>query len=372
MDEMTRTRPTLPPRAEMLRAFLDADADYDGVFLTGVRTTGIFCRPTCPARKPLPENVEFFACAADAALAGYRPCKRCRPLEPVGEPPAWLRPLLAEVEASPGVRLADADLRARGLAPERVRRWFDRHHGLTFHAWQRARRVGSALQDLSRGEGVLAAGLAAGWESASGFAEAVAKVAGAPPGRLRDATIVRLDRLDTPLGPMVAGASDEHLLLLEFGDRRMLERQLQGLAKRVEAAFVVGPNDLLAETARQLEQWFDGTRRAFDLPLGLHGTPFQQAAWEALAAIPYGQTRSYAEQAAAVGRPSSHRAVARANGDNRLAIVVPCHRVVRSDGTLSGYGGGVWRKQRLLDHERGVLDRVGAKNAPDDAQNSRD
>ena len=352
---MSSTTPTvplaLPPRAEMLAAFLAGDGAYDGVFFTGVKTTGIYCRPSCPARKPKPENVTFFARPDEAAQQGFRPCKRCRPLEMAGAAPAWLVGVLDEIEADPSLRLTDGDLRKRGLAPERVRRWFHATHGMTFQAWQRERRVGSALQKLGDGDDLLATGLASGWESASGFAHAVSRVAGAAPGSLRDATVVRIERLPTPLGTLLAGATETELVLLEFVDRRGIERQLKTLARHLRCTYVAGENDIVREAGRQLEQWFQGGRRQFELPLGMPGTDFQRSAWKGLLTIPYGETRSYAQQAAVIGRPSAHRAVARANGDNRLAIVVPCHRVVRSDGSLSGYGGGVWRKQRLLDHE---------------------
>ena len=146
---------TLPSEPVMLEAFLSRDASFDGIFITGVHTTGIFCRPTCPARKPKPENVSFFPNSHDALLAGYRPCRRCRPLEPEGTPPEWLRPLLDDLESDPTRRWRDADMRERGLSPERVRRWFQKHHGMTFQAYSRARRLGSALGRVREGDQLL-------------------------------------------------------------------------------------------------------------------------------------------------------------------------------------------------------------------------
>ena len=137
------TTTELPTPKIMLAAFLRRDPTFDGVFVTGVSTTGIFCRPTCPARKPRPEHLSFFGTPREALLAGFRPCKRCRPLEPAGAPPDWLRPLLDAVEDDPERRWSDEDVRARGLSPERVRRWFKRHHGMTFQAYSRARRISS-------------------------------------------------------------------------------------------------------------------------------------------------------------------------------------------------------------------------------------
>ena len=351
-----RTTPPaeLPSADRMYRAVVERDAAFDGVFLTAVRTTGIFCRPTCPARKPQRANVEFFASAQQAMLGGYRACKRCRPLEPPGDAPEWLRGLLDDVEAAPDARWHDDDLRMRELDPVRVRRWFLRHHGMSFHAFHRARRVGRALGKLRGGADVLPASLDAGYESLSGFYDAFRKLTGKTPDRGRDVATLHLARLVTPLGPMLAGATDAGLCLLEFTDRRMLETQLRRLASRLNCVAVPEPNDVLRHAEREVHAYFAGTLRDFTTPLVLPGSDFQRSVWAGLRTIPFGETRSYAQQAAAIGRPSAARAVARANGDNRVAIIVPCHRVVGADGSLTGYGGGLWRKQRLLELERGA------------------
>ena len=165
--------PTLPPRGEMMDAFLSRDPSFDGLFFTGVITTGIFCRPTCPARKPLPDNLEFFPTAHGALVAGFRPCKRCRPLEQGGEAPPWLAGLLQAVEDDPTRRWRDQDLREISLSPDRVRQWFKSHHGMTFHAYGRARRLGIALGQISGGSGVSAAAFASGYGSGSGGTDAV-------------------------------------------------------------------------------------------------------------------------------------------------------------------------------------------------------
>jgi len=151
---------------------------------------------------------------------------------------------------------------------------------------------------------------------------------------------------------MLAGATDEGICLLEFIDRRMLEAQLTTLKKRLKAQFVPGMDDQFSELHQQMSEYFAGTRREFSLRLVMPGTTFQRDVWRGLQSIPYGTTRSYKEQAETLGNPGAVRAVAKANGDNRLAIVIPCHRVIGSNGKLTGYGGGLWRKQYLLDHER--------------------
>jgi AraC family transcriptional regulator, regulatory protein of adaptative response / methylated-DNA-[protein]-cysteine methyltransferase len=346
---------TLPPTDEMLRAFLARDPAYEGVFVTAVRTTGIFCRPTCPARRPRPDHVEFFASPHDAMFAGYRPCRRCRPLETAGEPPAWLLPLLDAVESDPERRWSDADLRAAGLSPERVRRWFAAAHGMTFHAFCRAARLGAALRRIGEGGSVTAAAFDHGWESLSGFTDASRRAFGKPPGQAsRRLVPLATRRILTPLGPMVACATDGALCLLEFADRRMLERQLRRLSRRLGATLVPRTNAVLEAAARELEAYFAGRLTTFSVPIDQPGSEFQQAVWAALRAVAFGRTVSYGDLAGSLTPPSHARAVGRANGDNAVAIIVPCHRVVGADGGLTGYGGGLWRKRRLLDHEAAV------------------
>ena len=344
---------SLPPVTEMRRAFLKGDASYDGVFFTGVRTTGIFCRPSCTARKPRPENVEFFATPRDAAFSGYRPCKRCRPLEADGRPPAWVQRLLARLEADPAARIPAAELRAAGIDPARARRYFLRHYGMTFQAFCRARRLADAFHLIKEGAAVTDVAVDTGFESESGFRAAFARSFGTTPGAAAAGDAVALDWIASPVGPLVAGATTEGLCLLEFSDRRMLEAQLAMLKRRLGVPLVPGRNRWLQALRVQLGEYFDGRRRVFDLPLVIRGTPFQERVWRALLTIPYGETWSYRDLAGRIGHPKATRAVGTANGMNRIAIVIPCHRVVNADGRLGGYGGGVWRKQQLLDLERG-------------------
>ena len=345
---------TLPHRDEMFAAFLRRDPEYEGVFFTAVRTTGIFCRTTCTARKPRRENVEFFGSGRDALLAGYRPCKRCRPMRPLGDVPSWLAPVLDAVDAEPTRRWRDQDLRELGVDPTRARRWFQVHHGMTFHGYSRARRLGAALGQIQEGQEVTRSAFDAGYDSVSGFAEAFRKLVGAPPTAVKDAPVVRATRIPTPLGPMVAAATDDTLVLLEFVDRRMLPAQFKRIQRALGCLFVPGESPLFAKVRAELDEYFSGARRDFSLPVDVHGTPFQRQVWAALRTIPSGETRSYADIARQIGRPTAVRAVARANGDNALAILIPCHRVVGSDGSLTGYGGGLWRKRRLLELERGA------------------
>lgn len=344
---MTQAR--LPETETLYEAFLAKDSSYDGLFVTAVRTTGIFCRPSCRAKKPKRENVEFFAGAKEAIDNGYRPCKLCRPMEPAGATPDWMAPLVQRLEEEPRIR--DGELREMGLDPGRVRRWFQRHHGMTFQAYARQLRINNAYGTLKQKAAVTSVAFDQGYESLSGFGEAFKRATGFAPSASPDKAVVTLARIPTPLGPMVAGVIDGSLCLLEFADRPMLETQLTRIRKAFRARLVAGTDPLLPRIEAQLTEYFAGRRKSFSLPLASPGSEFQVAVWRVLRDIPYGETRSYAEQAAALGRPEAVRAVARANGDNRIAIVIPCHRVVGKDGSLTGYGGGLHRKRFLLDLE---------------------
>ncbi len=342
---------TLPNTETMYTALLEKDSTYEGIFFVAVKTTGIFCRPTCTARKPKKQNVEFYPSTHEALLQGYRPCKICHPLGQQGEYPGWLKPLMDEIEAHPELRLKDCDLRERGIDPARVRRWFKKHHGMTFQAYLRMLRISDAHGRIKYGEKVIDTAFETGYDSLSGFTDSFKKTTGFSPNKSSQKSIVTTTRLLTPLGPMLAGATEEGICLLEFIDRRMLETQVERLKKSLKAEFIPGNSIHFEALNQQIEEYFEGTRKEFNLPLVVPGTAFQQEVWRALQEIPYGATRSYKEQAERIDNPKAVRAVARANGDNRLAIIIPCHRVIGSDGSLTGYGGGLWRKRFLLDLE---------------------
>jgi O-6-methylguanine DNA methyltransferase len=280
---LRKTMNSSPSTAEMERAYRERDASHSGVIFPGVRTTGIFCRPACPARKPLPGNVEYFASTGDALAAGYRPCKRCRPLE--------------------------------GTAP------------------------GPVAQASPSGE-------------PGGFEEVFLRAFGTP-AAVADGPQVFVSWLQSPVGPLVAGATEEGISLLEFSDRERLERQFSMLRRAFGGRLVLGRNRLLDALNAELAEYFAGTRRVFSVALAYSGTPFQRRVWEELLAIPYGDTRSYEALALALGQPLAVRAVGHANGRNPIAIVIPCHRVIGKDGGLGGYGGGLGRKRMLLDLEQG-------------------
>ena len=342
---------TLLSLTEMRQAYLTRDASYNGLFFFGVRTTGIFCRPTCPARKPLPKNVEYFATAREALNAGYRPCKRCLPCER-DDQPKWAVALLNDLERDPSKRITDADLAARGVDPATVRRYFLKRFGMTFQAFARARRLSGALHQVRAHKPLDDVITDSGYESQSGFREAFRRLFGESPSKQRDGECIRLAWLPSPLGPLVAGATSDGLCLLEFSEAPRLETQLAAVKKLFKLPVIPGTNAHLETLKHELVAYFEGRLREFTMPLVYPGTPFQKRVWEQLLKIPFGATQSYEDLARAVGVSNGARAVGRANGLNRMAIVIPCHRVVNKNGQLGGYGGGLRRKEFLLSLER--------------------
>ncbi len=336
---------------EMTTAWRRRDASYDGLFVFAVKTTGIFCRPSCPSQ-PKRANLEFFRSSGEAVRAGYRPCKRCQPELANGQPPAWVAGLMQRAAEAPAQKISARDLRELGVQPERARRWFQKHHGMTFAAWCRGLRLSRAFTQIRASQPVDDVIFDHGFESHSGFREAFARTFGTTPRRANQHDCLRVALLDTPLGPMLAAANDDAICQLEFADRRGLERSYAEMRRRFELPVVPGSNAVLTQLRQELRAYFSGQRNRFSLRVEIRGTPFQERVWRELRRIPFGQTASYEAIAQKIGSPSAVRAVARANGTNRLYLLVPCHRVIAKDGSLSGYGGGVWRKRILLEMER--------------------
>lgn len=350
------TRPFTDREEEFWGAMQRRDSSYEGIFFVGVKTTGIFCRPVCPARKPLRQNVEFFPGQSEALHAGFRPCLRCQPMNASGKVPALVEELRQRIEDCPPRRLRDQDLRDLGIEPTTARRQFKRYFGMTFHAYQRARRMGAALAVVRKGTTVLETQLEHGFESSSGFREAFAKLFGAAPSQASGVHCLFARWIDTPLGAILALADDDGLYVFDWVDRRGLEREILRLRQKTKFAILPGEHPVLDQAEREIGEYFAGSRVTFTLPMARRGTDFQRRVWQALLQIPVGETRSYADIAKRIGAPKAVRAVARANGDNFRGIIIPCHRVIGSDGSLTGYGGGLPRKQWLLDHERKAVD----------------
>ncbi len=332
-------------------ALVGRDSSFVGTFFVGIRTTGIFCHAICPARKPKFENCEFYKTAKEALLAGYRPCKRCHPLSNPALVPSEVDELVQAVEAEPEKRWKDRDFELLSTNAVRVRRQFQKNFGMTFVEYARSRRMGIGLKAIKEGAKVIEAQLSAGFESESGFRDAFASIMGQPISRKKEVTVLKASWISTKLGGMVAIADEEALLLLEFVDRRGLELEVEKLRNRLNGMIVPGKNKVLDQIGKELEEYYDGKLTEFQTPIRLLGSDFQKSVWEELRRIPAGKTRTYQEQAEAIGKPQAVRAVGRANGMNQLAIIVPCHRVIGKNGDLVGYAGGLERKRWLLEME---------------------
>lgn len=342
----------LPDDAKLYEALLARDAAFDGQAFVGVISTGVFCRLTCPARKPKRENCRFYDTVAACIEAGFRPCKRCHPLQPGAEAEPAIRALLEALDKEPLRRWRESDISSMGLDPSTIRRSFRRHFGITFLEMARQARLRDGFTTLADGGRVIDAQLDAGFSSPSAFRAAFGRLLGVAPGSLAKQALLKADWIDTPLGAMVAVSDRSALHLLEFADRKALPGELKRLREQVSGDFGIGRFAPTEQVEAELAAFFSAKSSRFEVPLALHGTPFTQSVWRALRNIPAGETRSYSDIANAIDRPTATRAVARANGANQIAIVIPCHRVIGADGALTGYGGGLWRKQKLIELEQ--------------------
>ncbi|NNM59985.1 MAG: bifunctional transcriptional activator/DNA repair protein Ada [Legionellales bacterium] len=343
---------TTEAKQRYYQALLDKKSEYEGIFYVGVKTTGVFCRPTCPARKPKFENCEFFETAEQALLASFRPCQRCRPLSHPNHVSILIQTLVQAVEVNPEKRWKENDFSQLGVDISTARRQFKKRFGMTFVQYARARRMGLAMKRIRSGSPIIDTQLASGYESDSGFRDAFSRIMGSAPSKTEATRILKAEWLDTRLGPMLVIADDEGLYLLEFVDRRGLEREVERLRLKTKSAILPGRTIPIDSIDLELQCYFKGELDKFDTPLNLIGSTFQQNVWQALQKIPCGETRSYLDIARAIGHPAAVRAVARANGANQLALIIPCHRVINHNGELGGYGGGISRKQWLIQHEK--------------------
>lgn len=346
---MLMTRPSFDT---LYDALVTRDASYDGRMFVCVSSTGIFCRLTCPARKPKPENCSFRETVAECIDGGFRPCKRCRPTTPEASADPVVKPLIEALEKRPGYRWGEPDLKRMGLDPSTVRRAFKRHFGMTFLEMARQRRLQEGFSTLAGGGKVIEAQITAGFSSPSAFREAFAGLLGQAPGTFSRDPLLHADWVSSPLGPLVAVTDKSRLHLLEFLDRKALPAEFRKLQAHAKGRVGFGRTDVSDQIQEELDRFFAGSSGTFKTSLALHGSAFTRDVWRELLQIPAGETRSYSELAGALGRPEAVRAVARANGANQLAVVVPCHRVIGADGSLTGYGGGLWRKQRLIELEQ--------------------
>ncbi|WP_207385981.1 bifunctional transcriptional activator/DNA repair enzyme AdaA [Legionella gresilensis] len=337
---------------EYYQALINKDTNYEGIFFVGVKTTGVFCRPTCSARKPKFEHCEFFNKAQDALLTGYRPCKRCQPLSSPNQVSDLIQFLVQAVEDNPEKRWKESDFQQLSVDASTARRQFKKRFGMTFVAYARARRLGIAMKQIREGDSVINTQLTIGYESGSGLRDAFSRHLGIAPSHSEHQFILYASWLDTKLGPMIAISSDSALYLLEFVDRRGLEREIEYLKAKTKACILPGKTCPITSIEKELAAYFDGKLQSFKTPVFILGTPFQQKVWDELKKIPAGETRTYLDIAKSIDKPSAFRAVAQANGANQLAIIIPCHRVINENGQLGGYGGGIARKEWLINLEK--------------------
>jgi AraC family transcriptional regulator of adaptative response/methylated-DNA-[protein]-cysteine methyltransferase len=329
--------------------------EFEGLFITAVKTTGIFCRPSCRARKPKQENVTFYDSVEQAMANGFRPCKLCKPLEKKDETPDYIKSLIKELHQDPYLRIKDEDLKTRNLQPSHIRRWFKKHHNMTFQSYQRMLRINAAFNSIQKGESITNSAFDSGFESLSGFNDSYKSIFGDSASKAEQQNIINIVRFSSPLGPMFACASLKGVCLMDFTDRKILEEEFKDICKRLDAVILPGFNKHLDQVQKEIGEYFAGARKQFTVALDTPSTEFREKVWNGLRDIPYAQTRSYKQQAEHLGNPKAVRAVAAANGQNRVNIIIPCHRVIGSDGSLTGYGGGLHRKKWLLDFEKGNL-----------------
>ena len=329
-------------------AFERRDRSWDGRVIGAVKTTGIYCKPSCPARRPKRENVEFFADAEAARAAGYRPCLRCKP-DAVGrdrEAVAKAARLIEEAEEQPTL----GDLAAAvGYAPHHFQRIFKRDLGVSPAEYARALRARRAEKHLKENQRVTDAIYDSGYSGPSRFYDDARGRLGMAPSAWRDGgrgETIRWTVVQSALGPMLIAATSKGICRLTFDDR------VDSLRRIFPNARLVEDDGSMAELVQGALTAVERPLAAPELPIDVAGTAFQEAVWRELRKIPPGETRSYAQIAAAIGQPAAVRAVGSANGDNHVAVLIPCHRVIRSDGTLGGYAGGLDRKRKLLEAER--------------------
>ncbi len=333
------------------QALIDRSESFVGIFYVGVKTTSVFCIATCRARKPKLKNVEFYTTFKEALDHGYRPCKICKPTENANQAPDQVEKAIKMVKENPKEKISDYTLRQHQISPEVVRRWFNKNYGMTFHAYQRMYRINNALIELKSGKRTTETAFDTGYESLSGFGYTYKKLIGQSPQNSTNNQVILINRLTTPLGPMFICSSEKGICLVEFVDRKMLETEFKDLQKLLKANIITGDNQHIQQAKKELAEYFAGQRKNFAFDIHTPGTAFQNKVWTALNKIPYGQTSTYQALAENIDQPTAVRAVARANGYNRLAIVVPCHRIIGKDGQLRGYGGGIERKRWLIEHE---------------------
>jgi len=349
------TSPTLPSRLRCLGAVAARDARLDGLFVYGVRSTGIYCRPSCPSRRPRPAQVMIFAVPEAAESAGFRACRRCRPKQAPASPQAELvRRVCHAIEAATDERTSLARLAGVAqLSPHHLQRTFRRVMGITPRQYADAVRVARLKTNLRKGNDVTTALYEAGYGSSSRLYEHSDVQLGMTPATYRRGGAgmkITYTIADCALGRVLVAGTERGVSAVYLGDADA--RLVAALGEEYPQAEIARSSSDHAQWVRAIVRHLGGQQPQLDLPTDVQATAFQRRVWEGLRRIPYGATRTYSEVARMLGRPKATRAVARACATNPTSIVVPCHRVIRTDGSLGGYRWGLQRKQELLEQER--------------------
>ena len=346
---------SLPLEERYWQAVTERDSQFDGLFVTAVLTTGIYCRPSCPARHPKRHNVTFYADPGEAEHRGFRACKRCKPQEVrVDSQLVLVRQVCEILDESDVEQVTLEQLGDRlGVSPHHLQRTFKRIMGISPRQYGEARRVDRVKQNLRGGSDVTTALYEAGYGSSSRLYERAPDRLGMTPATYRRGgagMTIGYTIVDSPLGRLLVGSTERGVCLVCLGDSD--EPLKARLASEYPHARVVLDQATMTHVVKAILRYLEGREPRLDLPVDLQATAFQWQVWEALRQIPVGETRSYSEVARAIGKPKATRAVAQACANNPAALVIPCHRVVRSDGSEGGYRWGIERKQALLNQER--------------------
>lgn len=332
---------------EKWEAIISNNREADGKFYYAVKTTGIFCRPSCRSKQPSKENVLIFNTREEAISAGFRPCKRCRPDLDEYDPMADMASEIKRIIESSGSNkeLLEDNLKSLGVSKQRLSQVFKNHYGKTINEYSNALRLEAAKDKLKNSdEQIIDIAYSLGFESISAFFTFFRKLTDMTPGEYREMDKTSNEGIlysiyDTSFGPVTIGAISSGIRTLQFGER-------------VPAGVKQNRTNLSDTAALELDEYLLGKRKRFDVPIIYEGTPFQKQVWTELLNIPYGETRSYKEIAAAIGNPKGVRAVGMANNKNKLMVLIPCHRVIGANGALVGYAGGIELKEKLLKLER--------------------
>ncbi|HUI86256.1 MAG TPA: methylated-DNA--[protein]-cysteine S-methyltransferase [Nitrososphaerales archaeon] len=339
--------------SDFAEAAMRRDASFDGLFVFGVNSTGVYCRPSCPSKRPSPERLVFFSDPASAERAGFRACRRCKPRESGAgsEHLELVRRVCDYIQAESSGKITLAGLGARfGVSPYHLQRTFKGVVGVSPRRYIEEMRINDLKSRLRKGEPVVGALYKTGYNSQSWLYKNSTTKLGMTPGTYRRGGVgMRIRYLvgSSPLGRLLVAATEHGICAVSVGDS---DKNLVGWLRREYPRAEIAESEEVRDLLEGVSKYYDGQLRG--LPLDIRGTEFQLKVWAAIQTIPYGSTRSYSEVAGQIGRPSSARAVANACGDNPVPLIIPCHRVIRSDGSLGGYGLGVGRKRLLLAKEK--------------------